>query len=89
MGRRHEADAPRTGGPRFLTDVIVELGLCEADKVEAAIATARTAGSTPEQELLAVRRDQPRQPRAGRSPSVTASSTSTSPRSRSTWPRPA
>ena len=43
----------RTGGPRFLTDVIVELELCDADKVEAAIATARTAGSTPEQELLA------------------------------------
>jgi type IV pilus assembly protein PilB len=43
----------RPGGPRFLTDVIVELGLCEADKVEAAISTARTAGSTPEQELLA------------------------------------
>jgi type IV pilus assembly protein PilB len=46
---------PRSGGAggRFLTDVIVELGLCEADRVEQAIATARTSGTTPEQELLA------------------------------------
>jgi type IV pilus assembly protein PilB len=45
--------AKRTGGPRFLTDVIVEMKLCDAAKVEAAIQTARTAGTTPEQELLA------------------------------------
>jgi type IV pilus assembly protein PilB len=42
----------RSGGPRFLTDVIVELGLCEAERVEQAIATARNSGTTPEQELL-------------------------------------
>jgi type IV pilus assembly protein PilB len=42
----------RTAGPRFLTDVIVDMGLCEADKVEAAIATARTSGTTPELELI-------------------------------------
>jgi type IV pilus assembly protein PilB len=43
----------RTGGPRFLTDVIVALGLVEAERVEQAITTARTSGVTPEQELLA------------------------------------
>ena len=78
----------RQGGPRFLTDVIVELGLCDADRVEQAIATARTSGTTPEQELW---------PRARsamttspvRWPSAMAWSTSTSRRSRSTWRRPA
>jgi len=42
-----------SSGPRFLTDVIVEMGVCDAERVEQAIATARTAGTTPEQELLA------------------------------------
>ncbi len=44
---------PRAGGaPRFLTDVIVELGLCDAEKVAQAVETARTSGTTPERLLL-------------------------------------
>ena len=42
----------RGGPPRFLTDVIVELGLAERDRVEAAIEAARSAGGTPEGVLL-------------------------------------
>ena len=42
----------RGGPPRFLTDVIVELGLAERDRVEAAIEAARSAGTTPEGVLL-------------------------------------
>jgi type IV pilus assembly protein PilB len=46
--------APRTrhGGPRFLTDVIVELGLAPRERVEAAIEAARAGGTTPEEALL-------------------------------------
>ncbi|MDQ3631320.1 MAG: Flp pilus assembly complex ATPase component TadA, partial [Actinomycetota bacterium] len=45
---------PRTrgGGARFLTDVIVELGLVDRARVEQAIATARTTSTTPEAVLL-------------------------------------
>jgi type IV pilus assembly protein PilB len=43
--RRHVAQ-------RFLTDVIVELGLVPADRVEQAVETARNTGTTPEQVLL-------------------------------------
>src|SRR5437764_4578995 len=42
----------RTGGGRFLTDVLVELGFCETGRVEKAIEEARVAGSPPEQVLL-------------------------------------
>ena len=38
--------------PRFLTDVVVEMGLAERERVEAAIATARAQGTTPERVLL-------------------------------------
>ena len=38
--------------PRFLTDVVVEMGLAERERVEAAIATARDHGTTPERVLL-------------------------------------
>ncbi len=43
----------RGGGARFLTDVIVELGLVDRPQVEQAIATARTTSTTPEAVLLA------------------------------------
>jgi type IV pilus assembly protein PilB len=46
----------RNGGPpRFLTDVIVELGLADREKVDNAIETARTSGTTPEHVLLEMR----------------------------------
>jgi type IV pilus assembly protein PilB len=42
----------RAGGPaRFLTDVIVDLGLAERDRVTAAIEEARRTGKTPEDVL--------------------------------------
>jgi type IV pilus assembly protein PilB len=44
--------ARRHVGQRFLTDVIVELGLVQADRVEQAVETARNTGTTPEQVLL-------------------------------------
>src|SRR4029453_301147 len=46
------APHPRKGGPRFLTDVIVELGLVARDRVEEAIEAARAGGTTPEEVLL-------------------------------------
>jgi type IV pilus assembly protein PilB len=42
----------RGGSGRFLTDVIVELGFADQEKVEGAVAAARTAGQTPERVLL-------------------------------------
>jgi type IV pilus assembly protein PilB len=43
----------RAGGPaRFLTDVIVDLGLAERDRVTSAIEEARRTGKTPEDVLL-------------------------------------
>jgi len=42
----------RGGGARFLTDVIVDLGLADRARVEQAIATARTSSTTPEAVLL-------------------------------------
>jgi type IV pilus assembly protein PilB len=46
--------APRTrnAGPRFLTDVIIELGHVSRERVEEAIEAARANGTTPEQLLL-------------------------------------
>ena len=49
-----------SGTPRFLTDVLVEMGLAEREVVETAVATARGQGTTPERVLLqsgAVTRD--------------------------------
>src|SRR6476659_1479406 len=46
------APRARPGGPRFLTDVIVELGLAPRERVEEAIESARAAGSTPEDVLV-------------------------------------
>jgi type IV pilus assembly protein PilB len=45
---------PRTpnAGPRFLTDVIIELGHCSRERVDEAIEAARAAGTTPEDLLL-------------------------------------
>ena len=40
------------GGPRFLTDVLLELELAPADQIESAIEAARAAGRTPEQVLV-------------------------------------
>ncbi len=42
----------RGGGARFLTDVIVELGLADREKVEHAVAAARSSNTTPEAVLL-------------------------------------
>jgi type IV pilus assembly protein PilB len=42
----------RNAGPRFLTDVIVELGHCSRERVEEAIEQARASGTTPEELLL-------------------------------------
>ncbi len=42
----------RSGGARFLTDVIVEMGLVDRPLVEQAIATARATSTTPEAVLL-------------------------------------
>jgi type IV pilus assembly protein PilB len=56
-----ELAAPATGitapghrgrGGRFLTDVVVDLGLVDRDRVDAAIETARVAGRTPESVLV-------------------------------------
>jgi type IV pilus assembly protein PilB len=44
----------RAGGPaRFLTDVIVDLGLVDRDRVTSAIEAARRTGKTPEDVLIA------------------------------------
>jgi type IV pilus assembly protein PilB len=42
----------RHAGPRFLTDVIVELGLVSRERVEQAIETARAGGTMPEEVLV-------------------------------------
>ena len=44
--------ARRGGSSRFLTDVLVELGYCEAGRVQAAIDEARASGVAPERLLL-------------------------------------
>jgi type IV pilus assembly protein PilB len=46
------APRARNAGPRFLTDVIVELGLVARERVEEAIESARGSGTTPEDVLL-------------------------------------
>jgi type IV pilus assembly protein PilB len=59
LARQPEPEAPggitpptrRGGSGRFLTDVIVEMGLLDRERVDAAIDAARTAGRTPEQLL--------------------------------------
>jgi type IV pilus assembly protein PilB len=42
----------RDGGSRFVSDVIVELGMLPRERVDAAVEEARAAGRTPEQVLL-------------------------------------
>src|SRR3954470_19945887 len=42
----------RHAGPRFLTDVIVELGFVERDRADAAVHAARESATTPEDVLL-------------------------------------
>ncbi len=44
--------AQRQAGPRFLTDVIVELGLVARERVDEAVEAARAGGVTPEDVLL-------------------------------------
>jgi type IV pilus assembly protein PilB len=44
--------ARRGGSSRFLTDVLVELGFCEAERVRSAIDEARSSGVPPERLLL-------------------------------------
>jgi type IV pilus assembly protein PilB len=51
----------RHAGPRFLTDVIVELGFADRERADAALNTARESASTPEEVLLgwgAINQDQ-------------------------------
>jgi type IV pilus assembly protein PilB len=55
------APTRRGGSSRFLTDVIVEMGFVDRERVDAAVETARTAGRTPEallQEQGALSQDQ-------------------------------
>ncbi len=42
----------RGSSPRFLTDVIVDMGLASREQVEEALETARSTGATPERVLL-------------------------------------
>ena len=42
----------RGGTSRYLTDVLVEIGACDRERVDKAIETARSAGTTPELVLL-------------------------------------
>src|SRR5919199_6474104 len=42
----------RHAGPRFLTDVIVELGFVERERADAAVQAAREGSTTPEDVLL-------------------------------------
>jgi len=42
----------RNAGPRFLTDVIVELGFTDRERAESAVEAAREAANTPEEVLL-------------------------------------
>ncbi|MDQ3609217.1 MAG: Flp pilus assembly complex ATPase component TadA [Actinomycetota bacterium] len=44
-----------SGPPRFLTDVIVDLGLADRERVEQAVVAARSQGTTPERVLLTER----------------------------------
>jgi type IV pilus assembly protein PilB len=44
---------PGGGGSRFVSDVIVELGILPRERVDAAVEEARSSGRTPEQVLLA------------------------------------
>jgi hypothetical protein len=46
------APANPTPGPRFLTDVILDLGLAAPDDVQAAVEAARTSGGRPETMLV-------------------------------------
>jgi hypothetical protein len=46
------APANPTPDPRFVTDVIVELGLAAPDDVQAAVEAARTSGGRPEAMLV-------------------------------------
>ncbi len=46
------APSRRGSSTRFLTDVIVELGLCSRERVDEAISAARVGGTTPEQWLV-------------------------------------
>src|SRR5436305_12087768 len=46
------APRKRGGGGRFLTDVLVELGFVDRERVERAIEDSRSRGMTPEQLLL-------------------------------------
>jgi type IV pilus assembly protein PilB len=46
------APRSRNAGPRFLTDVIIELGLVARERVDEAIETARAAGTMPEDVLM-------------------------------------
>ncbi len=77
----------RGSSPRFLTDVIVDMGLASREQVDDALETSRVAGTTPERVLLekgAITADGSR----ARSPNATGSTTSTWPLRRSTWPPP-
>jgi type IV pilus assembly protein PilB len=46
------APSRRGGSSRFLTDVLIELGYCERERVESALVEARSSGIAPERVLL-------------------------------------
>ena len=77
----------RGSSSRFLTDVIVYMGLVARERVDDAIATSRSAGTTPERVLVEAGPSAMTASRA-RWQSATASTTSTSGSSRWTWGRP-
>ena len=77
----------RGAARRFVTDVLVELGFVTPERVEAAVSEGRTAGKPPERMLLEQERDRRPTSSRVRSPSATASTTSTSPSTASTWRR--
>src|SRR5919108_6494422 len=43
---------PGSGGSRFVSDVVVELGMLPRERVDAAVEEARASGRTPEQVLI-------------------------------------
>jgi type IV pilus assembly protein PilB len=46
------APTRRGGSSRFLTDVLIDLGYCDRERVESALTEARSSGSAPERVLL-------------------------------------
>ena len=65
------------GGSRFISDVIVELGLRPRERVDAAVEEAKASGKTPEQVLVEAGRADAATSSRARPPSASACTTST------------